>query len=82
MKIDSLSFAYGDKIIFKDLSLDLDGKLFSLTGDSGVGKTTLLKLIGGLLVPDKGNIIDAPRTPSFMFQEDRLLPWINVRKNI
>ena len=82
MKIEDLSFAYGDKIIFKDLSLDLDGKLYSLTGDSGVGKTTLLKLIGGLLLPDKGRIIDAPATPSFMFQEDRLLPWINVRKNI
>lgn len=82
MKIENISFRYDDKYIFKDLSLDLPGKLYSITGDSGIGKTTLLKLMGGLLVPESGRITDAPLKPSFMFQEDRLLPWLNVRKNI
>ena len=76
MKIENISFRYDDKYIFKDLSLDLPGKLYSITGDSGIGKTTLLKLMGGLLVPESGRITDAPLKPSFMFQEDRLLPWL------
>ena len=85
MKITDLDFRYDsndEKYIFKDFSMDLPKKNYLLTGDSGSGKTTLLKLIAGLIVPEKGIIEGAPSRPAVMFQEDRLLPWINVRKNI
>lgn len=56
---------------------------FCLMGPSGCGKTTLLRLIAGLEQPDEGKI---ERNGSLkfgvQFQEDRLLPWFTVRKNL
>ena len=51
-----------------------------ITGDSGVGKTTLLKLAAGILAPDAGRI-ERPRRMGFVFQDDRLLPWRSVAEN-
>lgn len=82
MIIKDLSFKYNDKIIFDHLSLELNNDITCLMGDSGVGKTTLLKLIGGLLEIQDGQIINEHQKASFMFQEDRLLKWLNVKENL
>ena len=82
MKIEDLSFRYGDKQIFSDLSLVIPDAGACIMGPSGRGKTTLLFLIGGLLIPEKGIIEPKPQTPGFVFQEDRLLPWYPVLKNV
>ena len=82
MLIKDLSFKYNDKIIFDHLSLELNSNITCLMGDSGIGKTTLLKLIGGLLEIQDGQIIKEQQNPSFMFQEDRLLKWLNVKENL
>ena len=82
MLIKDLSFKYNDKIIFDHLSLELNSDITCLMGDSGIGKTTLLKLIGGLLEIQDGQIIKEQQNPSFMFQEDRLLKWLNVKENL
>ena len=74
IEIRNLSKAYGDKVIFENFSLTLEsGGLYGLTAPSGRGKTTLLRLLLGLLDPDAGTITPGVRY-SAVFQTDRLLP--------
>lgn len=65
-----------------DLSLPAE-RISVILGRSGCGKTTLLRLIGGLEAPDGGEIsfASAHRT-AFVFQEARLMPWLNVWENV
>jgi sulfonate transport system ATP-binding protein len=65
------------------------GEFISLIGPSGCGKTTLLRLISGLEQDYEGNIfldnkrIERPGLDRGMiFQESRLLPWLNVQANV
>ncbi|MGH8705592.1 MAG: ABC transporter ATP-binding protein [Burkholderiales bacterium] len=55
VEISELHFAYGDRPIFRGLSLRIPrGKVVAILGGSGSGKSTLLKLIGGQLAPARG----------------------------
>ncbi len=57
IRVEHLSFARGNRVIFDDVSLQVPrGKVTAIMGPSGTGKTTLLKLIGGQLVPQKGAV--------------------------
>jgi len=65
------------------------GEFHSLIGRSGCGKTTLLKLAAGLLLPTsgvvrmQGDIVDSPsRHVGFVFQTPSLLEWLTVRDNV
>jgi ABC-type nitrate/sulfonate/bicarbonate transport system ATPase subunit/ABC-type nitrate/sulfonate/bicarbonate transport system permease component len=51
-----------------------------VTGESGIGKTTVLKLTASLLTPTEGSII-RPERIGYVFQDDRLLPWRTVAEN-
>ena len=54
-----------------------------ILGRSGCGKTTLLRLAGGLEKADEGEIVaDASYKTAFVFQEPRLMPWLNVWDNV
>lgn len=58
LNIRNLSFQYTDRLIFDDIDLDIEeNKITAIMGPSGTGKTTLLKLIGGQLRPQHGDII-------------------------
>jgi ABC-type nitrate/sulfonate/bicarbonate transport system ATPase subunit len=73
-----------------NVSLDIaDGEFVSLIGASGCGKTTLLRMISGLITTSAGEIaikgqrVDGvPDRIGFVFQEPALLPWRSVRDNL
>ena len=83
VRIESLTKKFGDHVLFDGLDLEIEeGCITALTGSSGCGKTTLLRMIAGLDKDFSGTISGVPDTVSYLFQEDRLLPWFNVEKNI
>tara|TARA_B100000686_G_scaffold281224_1_gene302805 strand:+ start:1469 stop:3148 length:1680 start_codon:yes stop_codon:yes gene_type:complete len=57
ISFQGVSFNYGTKIIFKDLNIEISANSFStVTGSSGIGKSTLVDIISRLLEPESGNI--------------------------
>ena len=85
-------FSNGE-IVISDLNLVINKSDFiTLLGKSGCGKTTILKILCGLLKPTKGKVIwptstftNSERNPanlSVVFQDSNLLPWLNVFDNI
>ena len=83
-------FRHGDAILFEGLDLVLEaGQWTCLLGPSGVGKSTLLRLVAGLDTGGEfdGSIESTNSRPlreqvSYMAQSDLLLPWLNVRANV
>ncbi|MEW5837900.1 MAG: ATP-binding cassette domain-containing protein [Pseudomonadota bacterium] len=98
VEIKNLSFARGERLIFDNISLSIPrGKITGIMGPSGTGKTTLLKLIGGQLRPDAGevwvdgqNVHALPRKALFalrqrmgmLFQHGALLTDLSVFENV
>ena len=74
--------------LFRDLALDLDAGAWScLLGASGVGKTSLLRLLAGLARPTRGEITASDGLAlagrvAYMAQQDLLLPWLSVLENV
>jgi len=82
--LNNVSFSYGEKQVIRNFSLTINkGHRICLFGESGCGKTTLLRIILGLLTPQCGDVkYDKPLKPSIVFQENLLLPFKTVLKNI
>ena len=59
LSIEDVTFSYGNgRVILNDVTLRFGrGQVVAIMGGSGMGKTTLLKLIGGLIRPQKGRIL-------------------------
>ena len=82
LKLDNVGFSYGDKKVLENFSLTVEnGECVSLQGPSGCGKTTVIKILAGLCKPQSGEVF-APQKVSVVFQEDRLVPMLSVKKNI
>jgi phospholipid/cholesterol/gamma-HCH transport system ATP-binding protein len=98
IKIENLSKRFGDKVILDDVSLRvLQGENLVVFGQSGTGKSVLLKCIIGLLKPDKGNVFikgrditelslkelnEIRKHTSFLFQGAALYDSMTVRENL
>jgi NitT/TauT family transport system ATP-binding protein len=75
--------------VLDGISLSLEqGAFVTLVGASGVGKSSLLRIVAGLISATRGEVrVNARSTPqsralALVFQEPRLMPWRNVRDNV
>lgn len=81
--VKDVAHSFGFDDILKDINFKLEkGKVLSIVGPSGGGKTTLLHLCAHLLDLEEGKIKNSFESSSYAFQEPRLLPWKNVIDNI
>jgi len=83
IEIRDLQKRFGEKKIFDHFSFTFQEGLPScILGESGCGKTTLLRMILGLEKPDGGEITGVPEKVSVLFQEDRLCEDFTAVTNI
>ena len=82
--INGLTKSYNDNTLFKDLSLSFnDTGLYIIKGDSGTGKTTLLRIIAGIDKKYTGYVTPLSKGDvSFAFQEYRLFDTLNAINNV
>lgn len=98
VEVRHMNFSRGQRLIFEDINLTVPhGKVTAIMGPSGIGKTTLLRLIGGQLTPDRGEIwFDGVNIPtlsrhllystrkkmSMLFQSGALFTNLTVFENV
>lgn len=82
MRVENLTVRYGDKTVLDNIMLTIpDEGLTFLSGPSGTGKTTLLRVLAGLRKPDGGRVTLSGR-PVMLFQEDRLFSGLTVLEQV
>jgi sulfonate transport system ATP-binding protein len=82
VSVRGLRRSYGNRTVIRSLDLHIErGEFVVLLGESGCGKTTLLRALAGL-DPIDGGRIDGPARPAVVFQEHRLLPWDPLWRNV
>ena len=91
VEVRGIRFSRGDRVIFDDISLSVPrGKITAIMGPSGIGKTTLLRLIGGEILFDGENVPQMTRSRlytvrkrmSMLFQSGALFTDMNVFDNV
>jgi osmoprotectant transport system ATP-binding protein len=95
VSLDGVRFAYGQRLVLDNLQLSIGaGEAFALVGRSGAGKSTVLKLINRLLLPQEGGIavegrdtrewdpITLRRRIGYVLQEIGLFPHLTVEENV
>ncbi len=98
IRIEQVSFSRGDRLIFDGISMEIPrGRITAIMGPSGTGKTTLLRLIGGQLVPDSGRVLvnglevaslsrrrlyELRKRMGMLFQSGALLTDLSVFENV
>lgn len=95
IEFDHVSKRYGDQPVLDDISIQIEpGEFVTLIGRSGCGKTTFLKMINALLLPDSGHVyvsgkdirqtdqIALRRSIGYVIQNVGLFPHMSVRRNV
>ncbi len=75
--------SFGSKEVLRDISLELqDGSSYIIEGPSGIGKTTLMRILSGLDADFEGSIENPYRSPIVLFQENRLIENLSLISNL
>lgn len=83
IRLEDVSVSFGEQKVLSNINMSLPERgIMLVTGPSGCGKTTLLRVIAGLVPPGQGRVVTGGERISFVFQEDRLLPWYTAKKNV
>lgn len=95
IRLEQVNKSFGEKKVLNDLTLSVrEGEFLTVIGRSGCGKTTMLKLMNGLLIPDEGTVtvegknlketdlISLRRSIGYVIQNRGLFPHMTVEKNI
>lgn len=84
IKLKNVQKKYSNLSVIENFNISFsDDKVHCIFGPSGSGKSTLLNIITKLENINSGEIIGTENKKfSYVFQEDRLLPWLNVEENI
>ncbi|WP_337010870.1 ABC transporter ATP-binding protein [Pantoea sp. AS142] len=88
ISIRQLCVNFGQQKLFSQLDLEVEGGRFTaLLGASGVGKSSLMRVIAGLMPPTSGQISGSDGQPltgriAWMGQQDLLYPWLTVEQNV
>ncbi len=83
IKVKNLIKQFNDKVVINDISFEVnDGEILAIVGFSGSGKSTVLKLISGLIPYDNGEIITSEGDIAMVFQYSALFDSLNVFDNI
>jgi len=91
LTVEDISFSYGPRQLFDRLSFNLDpGQILWVTGDNGIGKTTILKLAMGFLKPESGNIayfsdnafVSSDQCVGYLGHKDAFEPLLTARETL
>jgi NitT/TauT family transport system ATP-binding protein len=92
LEVDAVSKAYAIPVLERVTFQAAEGDFVCLLGPNGCGKTTLLRIVGGLEAPSAGEVrLGGRPVPAggsadlhvgVVFQEDRLLPWMTLEDNV
>jgi len=83
IEITNLTKSFGEKVVLNSFNATFKQGVTCIMGESGIGKTTLVNLILGLVKPDSGEIKGTEgRVVSCVFQENRLIEQLSAVKNV
>lgn len=80
---DKADLIYEDIIVLKELTIEIpSNQITCIVGPSGCGKTSILNLVAGLQENASNQTHKTDEQIGYIFQEDRLLPWMSAYDNI
>jgi ABC-type nitrate/sulfonate/bicarbonate transport system ATPase subunit len=82
LQLNKVSKRFAGRTVIESASFSVAaGEVLCITGESGIGKSTLLEIIAGIIKPDSGSISRGGKI-SLCFQDNALIPWLSAAANL